>query len=164
MFAITNQGEFLQDVSKQNKVLLVFLRHFGCMFCRETLSELVEKRKEIEEQGYRIVIVHMGTESYAAQILEVYDLEDVARISDPDQELYETFGLKRLSLFTFLHPKVLLRAILAMIKGHLPGKVKDDPFQMPGLFVYYQGRIHKRLDNKLPSEEFDYLKFLEIPA
>lgn len=162
MFALTNKGEFLQDISEEQKVMVIFLRHFGCMFCRETLCELDRNRDTIEEAGYHIVIVHMGTDLYAEQFLKVYNLDDVSRISDPDQELYEAFGVKRASWITFMHPKVLGRAIVAMMRGHIPGKIKEDPFQLPGLFIYHKGEVIKKLNNKLPSEEFCYKDFIQI--
>ena len=56
---VLNTGETLFDYSLRQPVLLVFLRHFGCTFCREALSDISKKRSEIEEQGSRIVFVHM---------------------------------------------------------------------------------------------------------
>ncbi|MBK9213569.1 MAG: hypothetical protein IPO14_11630 [Saprospiraceae bacterium] len=40
----TNKGNKLYELSMQHGVLVVFLRHFGCAFCREALHELSEQK------------------------------------------------------------------------------------------------------------------------
>ena len=35
----TNKGNDLASIAEQNCVMLVFLRHFGCIFCREALDD-----------------------------------------------------------------------------------------------------------------------------
>ncbi|MDV7393380.1 hypothetical protein RZS08_18550, partial [Arthrospira platensis SPKY1] len=59
---ITNTGNSVLDLSKQKPVLLVFLRHFGCTFCREALEDISQKRASIEANGTQIVFVHMSNE------------------------------------------------------------------------------------------------------
>ena len=36
--ATTNDGRSLWDLSEESTLLVIFLRHFGCTFCRETLG------------------------------------------------------------------------------------------------------------------------------
>ena len=45
---ITNEGSNVFEISKNKNVMLVFLRHFGCQFCRETIHEISRLRPEIE--------------------------------------------------------------------------------------------------------------------
>jgi hypothetical protein len=43
--AYTSQGgETLASLTANREVFLVFLRHFGCTFCREALADIAEKR------------------------------------------------------------------------------------------------------------------------
>ncbi|MEZ5059893.1 MAG: AhpC/TSA family protein, partial [Saprospiraceae bacterium] len=56
----TNEGANLLEVSSQKPVMLIFLRHFGCTFCRESLADLAEQRAGIEETGMQIIFVHMA--------------------------------------------------------------------------------------------------------
>jgi hypothetical protein len=44
----TNYGVTLNELSRISPVLLVFLRHAGCTFCREALADLAARRPEIE--------------------------------------------------------------------------------------------------------------------
>ncbi|MCY7328303.1 MAG: redoxin domain-containing protein, partial [Saprospiraceae bacterium] len=55
-----NTGESLATLAAEKPVLLVFLRFLGCSFCREAISDLAKKRKELEARGLRIVFVHMA--------------------------------------------------------------------------------------------------------
>ena len=45
----TNKGNTLGQMSEKNPILLVFLRHFGCTFCREAIDELSKKKANIEK-------------------------------------------------------------------------------------------------------------------
>ncbi|MBK8557721.1 MAG: redoxin domain-containing protein [Lewinellaceae bacterium] len=62
-----NSGESLADLSEKGTVLLVFLRHFGCSFCREAISDISKRRKKLEAKGVRVVLVHMATDLETAE-------------------------------------------------------------------------------------------------
>ena len=40
--------------------MLVFLRHFGCTFCRETLADVARHRDAIAATGAQVAFVHMS--------------------------------------------------------------------------------------------------------
>ena len=72
--AVTDTGERLVDLSATSTVLLVFLRHSGCTFCREALSDIAASRSRAESAGIRIVLVHMGDEEGINQLLKELSL------------------------------------------------------------------------------------------
>ncbi len=42
-------------------MLLVFLRHFGCSFCRQAISDVADLGPELAKRGVRPgVLVHLG--------------------------------------------------------------------------------------------------------
>ena len=45
----SSSGPSLEQLSHDRPQLVVFLRHFGCTFCRESLADLAEKRAEQAE-------------------------------------------------------------------------------------------------------------------
>ncbi|MFG0276220.1 MAG: hypothetical protein ACF8QF_14315, partial [Phycisphaerales bacterium] len=61
--AITNTGESLADLSHVRPTLVVFLRHSGCTFCREAMSDLRRQRGAIEKDGVGIVLVTMSSDA-----------------------------------------------------------------------------------------------------
>ena len=57
--ARTQSGQTLTSLSEASPVLLLFLRHAGCTFCREAIGDVARDRDVIEAAGVRIVLVHM---------------------------------------------------------------------------------------------------------
>jgi peroxiredoxin len=140
--ASTESGERLVDLVQASPVLLVFLRHAGCTFCREAVSDIAKVRKEIESNGTRIVLVHLGDRSGIERLLQRHSLSDLDRICDTGQELYRAFGLKKGSWRQLYGPKVWARGLMAAVaKGHGLGRPVADPTQMPGVFFVDQGLV-----------------------
>ncbi|GIU73065.1 MAG: hypothetical protein KatS3mg004_0152 [Bryobacteraceae bacterium] len=154
----TNMGLTLDELSRLSPVLLVFLRHMGCTFCREALSDLAARRKDIEREGARLVLVHMSEEEDAAPFFARYGLQDVQRISDPQRTLYRAFGLPRGRLGDVLGPKVWWRGFLAgVLGGHGVGRLMGDGFQMPGVFLLFHGEIVRSYRHQSAADRPDYL-------
>src|SRR3954469_11845904 len=140
--ASTETGERLVDVVQASPVLLVFLRHAGCTFCREAVSDLANLRVAIESNGARIVLVHLGDRADIEQLLKRHGFSDVDRICDTKQELYRAFGLKQGSWTQLFGPKVWARGLVAGIaRGHGLGRLSADATQMPGVFFLDQGLV-----------------------
>lgn len=157
---ITNNGVRLSELSNSNKLMLVFLRHFGCTFCRETLADIKTRKEQIEAKGVKIVFIHMMPEAYADEIFKIYGMPDVIHISDPAKKLYNHFGLEQGSLWQVLGFKVWLRFFWSgLIKGHLVGPAKGDAYQMPGIFMYHQNKIIKAYRHKFASDKPNYIDF-----
>ena len=98
----TQSGETLAHLAAGKRLLVVFLRHAGCPFCREALARLSAERANIEAAGATIVLVHMASDNEAQELFARYDLADVPRISDPSGGLYEAFGLARGSIWQIM--------------------------------------------------------------
>lgn len=150
-------------LADSGRVLLVFLRHFGCTFCRETLTELAEEKNEIEARGVKIVVIHMGRSELAERFLRIYGLSDVSHISDPDRSLYHAFGLERATVNEFFGLKNWWRAFVAGIcKGHFIGKPIGDTFQMPGVFLYYKKKILSKFTYKYVSDMPNFVNLIKV--
>ena len=94
-------------------MLVTFLRHAGCTFCREALADLQSQRNEIESRGARIALVHLGSEALAQKFFAHYGLGDVSRIGDPERRLYRAFHLRRGGLLDLFGPHVIRRGFEA---------------------------------------------------
>jgi peroxiredoxin len=84
----TESGRTLLGLVDESPVLLIFLRHFGCSFCRQTLDDVSQIRAQIEGRGVRPVFVHLGTPERAKPYFDYYHLPDIERISDPEEECF----------------------------------------------------------------------------
>ncbi len=140
--AKTSTGISIYEYSHDSRVMLVFLRHFGCTFCREMLSDLSKLRNNIEQKGVMIVLVHMVSEDEAKKVLSEYELDDLPRISNPEMDLYNAWGLEQGSASQLFGMKVWWRGLTAgVIKGHGIGWLKGNGFQMPGIFLLENEKI-----------------------
>jgi hypothetical protein len=157
----TESGATLGALVGESPVLLVFLRHFGCTFCRQTIENIAALRHEFAERGVRVVFVHLGTESIAQAHFEHYGIHDVERVHDPQAELYQkaAFGLRRTSALShFFNPKVLTAwFVKGVIYRHGFGKIENDAEQMPGVFFLRDGAIVRSFVHRTIADVPDYL-------
>ena len=159
----TESGRTLLELVDQSPLLLIFLRHFGCSFCRQTLDDVSKLRGEIEAKGIRPVFVHLGTPERAKLYFDYYHLSDIERVSDPQASLYTqpVFDLARKSAFShFLVPKVWKAWLQGAIRKHGFGMIKEDGDQMPGIFFLRQRAIVRAFRYKTIADEPDYLKLI----
>lgn len=161
----TNEGFDLKTLSAKQPILLVFLRHFGCTFCREAMSDIAKIRTNIVALGLNPVIVHMAKEEIACDYFEKYKLSGITHISDPDLSLYEYFGLSKGTFGQLYGLKVWLRGLKAgLIDGHGGPKLdKDlgDYSQMPGLFILKNGELKAQFHHHSAADRPDYLAFIK---
>jgi hypothetical protein len=155
----TNKGDELLSLSRQQPIMLVFLRHFGCTFCRDTLKAIARYRDAIEAKGTKIVLIHQLSEHAGTAELKGYKLEGLDHVSDPELVLYKGFHLRRgtiTQLFGLKEWDVFIRrGILGGLGVGSPGE--QDPFQMPGIFLVQDGKILKQFIHKTASETPPYM-------
>jgi peroxiredoxin len=158
----TSSGETLAELSRQSPVLLVLLRHEGCTFCRNAMSDIARLRTQIEKAGTRIVLGHMGTDEDFAPFASRYGLSGLTFVSDPELSLYRGLGLRRGRLWQLLGPRVLWQGLKSTLAGHLPGRVKGDPFQLPGAFLLHHGQVIKGHAYRDASDRPDYVSLATL--
>jgi peroxiredoxin len=159
----TESGASLLALAEESPMLLVFLRHFGCSFCRKAISDVAELGPELSKRGVRPVFVHLGSPELAKNYFDYYGLSDVERVSDPEGVVY------RLPMFAVPRKNVLLQAMNPVVwagwlKGaifkHGIGMIQGDGHQMQGLFFLKGAKIVRRFVYKTIADEPDYLKMV----
>jgi peroxiredoxin len=163
----SSSAETVGAMSDEQPVLLVFLRFFGCSFCREAISDIAQKRKKLEAQGFRIVFVHMAPEAETAEkFFKKYKLYPVDHILDPEKQFYRAFGLGRgtpQQLFGLMN---WIRGFQAsVIEGHGAAPHSEelgDGFQMPGVFVLHRGEIVRSFIHRFPYDRPNYEEICRI--
>ena len=134
-----SSGETLSEAAEKQTVALVFLRHFGCTFTRQLLRGLEELEADTTRHGARLVLVHMMQRGGESKYLG--DGSGVARIADPMCELYRAFGLGKGGFLELFGPKVWYRGFVAIFRGCGVGHLAGDGLQMPGAFLFRNGKI-----------------------
>ncbi|HEX4932877.1 MAG TPA: SelL-related redox protein [Gemmatimonadaceae bacterium] len=155
--AISDHGDSLLELSEQGPRLVIFLRHTGCIFCRETLGDLRRLRGEIEQTGVKLVLVHMGMPDEGEALAEANGLAGIDMIGDPLRELYQAFQLPQGSFVQLFGPQVAARGVVAVLKGHMQGYFHGDALQLPGAFVVSHGAILRSYRHTHAGDRPDYL-------
>ena len=85
---MVSDGRNLWEVGLHQKLFLIFVRHAGCTFCRETLVELKGKLPGLESQKITPVVVHLGTQEDGQRMLDRAGLQGTLHVSNPNADLY----------------------------------------------------------------------------
>jgi hypothetical protein len=129
----------LRDQFREGETLLVFLRHFGCMFCRETVSDLREAFESVPDYP-DVLFVFQGSPMEGRAFMRRY-WPQARAVADPERRLYTAFGLERGSLLQTLGPAVWRAKRRAAEKGHANGPRVGDIWMMPGAFLVRKSEI-----------------------
>jgi len=150
--------EKFDRLNQPGRRLLVFLRHSGCPFCKQALSDVKAAREKIEQNGAEIVLVHMMTdEEEARSFFTRYQLDDVASLADPEQELYELLGIERGKVTQYMGPRVWLQgAVCTLLEGHLPGMPQGDVSQLGGVVLLEDGEVRRKHLCETSADRPDY--------
>lgn len=156
-------GHTLLELMDTSPVLLVFLRHFGCSFCRQALDDVSQAHGALTERGIRPVFVHLGTPERAKPYFDYYSLSHVERISNPDGSFYRNaiFALPRVSLLRVVMQPAVFKGWLqgAMLK-HGIGMMREDASQMPGVFFLRDRAIIRSFRHRTIADRPDYLRLV----
>ena len=156
-------GRTLLELVDAGPILLVFLRHFGCSFCRQALDDVSRIYPALLSRGVHPVFVHLGTPDRAKPYFDYYGLKDVERISNPDGSFYRStiFALSRVSLLRIVFQPAVWRGWLqeAMVK-HGIGMIREDASQMPGIFFLRERTIVRSFRHRTIADRPDYLRLV----
>ncbi len=113
---------------------LIFLRHFGCPFCKEHARALHQRRDAFGEAGVRIVMIGPGTPAEAAAFIDELGLKGPV-LTDRDRTAYRAYGLGQAPFRSLLDPRVIAGGVRAATKGFLPRTSSGNPLQLQGQFL-----------------------------
>jgi peroxiredoxin len=123
------------------KLLLVFVRHLGCIACHAHLDKIDKNYKIIRDAGAEVLAVSMRPPEFLRQFLK-QSKWSVPIVCDPDRTAYRLFGLERASWTTYFRPIVVVGYLALMFRGWMPGMpVKgEDIHQLGGDFIVDRDR------------------------
>jgi hypothetical protein len=150
----------LRDQLGDRPTLLVFLRHFGCTFCRETVAEL---REAAAAPAYPPVLFVFQASPTEGRALLRRDWPEARAVADPEFVLYEAFGVQRGSLLQLFGPGVFRAGRRAYKKGYENGPRSGDIFRMPGVFLVRGERILRQHSYRHAGDHPDFRSFSSSP-
>ncbi len=150
------------DIANQQPTLLIFLRHFGCQFCREAMDDLSKLRPRLSASNTELILVHMAERTIAETYFKKFNLLGVSHVSDPNSRFYVAFGLTKGSFTQIFGLQSWIRGFSVQAKyGAEVNKRLGDNFQMPGAFIIHQGRVIDSYIHKYTSDRPNYNDLLD---
>lgn len=148
----------LRSLDPVSPALVVFLRSFGCTFCREAMADVAAVQGVMRSDGTQIAFVHGGSAEEAAPWFAKYGLGDVMQVSDPGLAHYRAFGLGRTKMQALVDPQVWTRGAVCAISHGFGVQSTAMMRQLPGVFVIRDGRIVAEFRHSSPADRPDYLE------
>lgn len=144
VFGINLKSDTFRGNLGSHQTLLVLLRHFGCLFCREMVADL----KEISSKPgspETILFFYQGTVAEGREFFAEH-WPSAQAIADGTLKFYKSLGIPKASLGQLANPAVWRQGMKALAKGHRPGIPQGNVLQMPGLLLVENETIVWRHD------------------
>jgi peroxiredoxin len=131
----------LSDYWSESPAVVVFVRNFGCAFCKQQVIELRDHFEEFSRAGARVVCVAMGSYKVARGFQILYELPfDILSCGD-DPFPYRAFGLTRLTVRDIFQLRVIGRLFVSALRGIFNNPFGNQPgnVERTGAFVIARG-------------------------
>lgn len=152
----TNTGESLFELIQKDEVLLIFVRHFGCVFCKETVKKVSRLSAEIEKRGLKTIFVHMSDPDFGNIFFNEYFKKNVLHISDPLRILYRHFKIYRGSILAIFGPSVWIKGVwISLTRKETLSSIEGDILQLGGFVIFKDGKVVQRHLNSSASETIE---------
>ena len=141
----------LGSVVDDRPLVLAFVRHFGCVFCREQVKKLQAEAGRMAGAGADLVVVGSGAPTFVQGFREETGF-DGRVLSDPNGKAFEAAGMHRGVLST-LNPLTAVKGVFAMLRGTKYGGVQGDNYQQGGVLVIVDGRVVYEYRSRYAGDE-----------
>lgn len=156
------QDIHLNELWQDGSTLLVFLRHFGCIYCRERLNQLARHREEIEQAGLNIVTIGLGESEHAKTYCGSL-LPDALCLASEDSSVYKTYGFSHIKLGNILSFTAIQNTVRAVTSGQMQGQTTGDVRMIGGTFIIDQaGVVQYAYYSKTPGDHPSFERILEV--
>ncbi len=148
----TGTGHRLGDVVETGSVLLVLLRHYGCIGCNELVTHLAPRLRELQDLGFTTVFVGIGRPEHLAGFADRMVLGDkpVTLLTDPEGTVHGLAGLPR-SAWQSLGPPSVRDHFRLLADGIPPRAITGDVLRMGGVLFLRDGQELWRKVSESPA-------------
>lgn len=112
----------------------VFMRHAGCIFCREQVKDLRDNAAALDQAGLSIVVITPDRPSRARKLVEEYRVP-FPTLTDPERNAYRAYGLLDGSLGQLVNPRIIARGARTLLNGTFLNRPTSSPRQLPGTAI-----------------------------
>ena len=132
---LNGQNHPMNSLWAEQPAVILFLRHFGCMFCQDHIKQAVALHGEFLEHGTKFYAIGHGTVEQAKAFVEANSVPFPV-YCDPTKKIYDLAGFKRgfgIGLGSLRKARALMK------EGKRPGAPQGDPKQQGGALVILPG-------------------------
>ena len=131
---MSQMGATISELSRRKPLLVVFLRHSGCTFCREALSDIAAQRRRSNSEERRSRWCTWATKSqrncWRRTACPICTASGIRCALSTKRSVCRWGGFRQL-----FGLKVWWRGFQAFLAGHGIGGLNGNGFRMPGTFL-----------------------------
>lgn len=117
---------------RERPAVLVFMRHFGCIHCRDHVAHITSELRAIRDKA-NVIVIGNGSPSFIEGFRDQTGWTGPV-YTDPSLAVYKVAQLKR-SVGATLDPRSLGAAFRAFRTGSRQGRTQGDQWQQGGTLV-----------------------------
>lgn len=162
-----SQPHRLGELWAERAVVLIHLRHFGCILCRHYAGALRDSHEAFEARGARLVAIGTGGRKYARDFIEDRGIPYLVLV-DKHLRSHEVIGAIHGPPVGIFRPRVVWAGIKALFGGEMQGKTGPHPFVFGAAHVFGPGGelryawLNEDYQDNAPVE--DLLAAVETPV
>lgn len=126
---------FVSELWSKGPAALGFVRHFGCIFCHEQVSELVRALPEIERAGARVAVIGNGNPIHALGFASRTGMDAKNVFTDPGRLAYRALGMRHGVGGLGGLRSTMASGLRAWRSGYRQESLQGDPWQQGGTVV-----------------------------
>jgi peroxiredoxin len=130
----------LGELWSERPVVLIHLRHFGCILCRHYAGALRDFYGDFEASGARLIAIGTGGRQYAREFVSERKIPYLVLV-DKTMASHEVIHVKQGTWLGVFRPRVLWAALKALIYGVFQGKTGPNPFKYGATHVIGPGGV-----------------------
>jgi peroxiredoxin len=129
----------LSEFTGKKTTVLMFLRYMGCPICQMKIAELRKTFGEFEKRKVNLLVVLQSAPANVSAVISEKEMPFVI-VCDPKERIFTLYGVKPGSIFGYVTPTTIVRAIKATRLGFRHGKYEGNEKQLPATFIIDKSR------------------------
>jgi len=139
VYNLNEEPIFVTEVWKDQITVVTWLRHFGCVFCKQMASNLTEIKPLLDKAGVKLVAIGNGSAKQAKRFLIEVGYEGELFV-DPERKSYQAAGMKS-GVMSLLSVSAVSKVTNAWKEGHRQASTQGSNLQQGGLIVVNGDKI-----------------------
>ena len=128
---------YVSSLWNSQSVVLVFLRHFGCIACRAQIDQIMKNKTMLEKNGAKIIFIGNGPSAMIKAFKEDLKIPHALIFTDPSLEVFDACGFNR-GLKYLVNAKTVMEGLKLYNEGYtqgIPTKATGSNLQMGGIIA-----------------------------